>query len=428
MEPSISVEHLSKRFRRRGVDRPTSLKEAILTLNFRTHGELFWGLRDVTFSVPKGRTVGVVGKNGAGKSTLLRMIGGVIKPDEGSVAVQGRIGALLDLGAGLSDDLTGRENIFLGGVIAGMTRVEVRARFDDIVSFAELEDVIDDPIRIYSSGMRMRLAFAVAAHIDPDILLIDEVLAVGDGAFQRKCLDRIRQFKASGCTIFLVSHEAAQVRALCDEVVLLKQGRLLAFGPTQGVMDQYEALTEGRTYTPEARDMPEVASPSGGKLSLGVNRFGSQEVQITATRVLNDQGRPTRCILGGDGLIVEIEYHARRPAPSPRASVGIYLPDGTACLDTNTAISGLELPNLSGRGALRLKIDRLDLAAGDYFINVGLYERDWDHTYDCHNLVYPLQVIGAAGSGKGALNPPHRWELLGAQDAREPVPEPARST
>ncbi|MDB5417037.1 MAG: transporter related [Phenylobacterium sp.] len=419
MDPVV-VQNLGKRFRRRGVDRPSSFKEAVLTLKLRIPAEEFWGLRDISFSVPAGRTIGIVGKNGAGKSTLLRLIGGVITPDEGDVAVHGRIGALLDLGAGLSDDLTGRENIFLSGVIAGMTRAEVGARFDSIVAFAELEDVLDDPIRIYSSGMRLRLAFAVAAHIDPDILLIDEVLAVGDAAFHRKCLERIRRFKASGCTIFLVSHEATQVRALCDQVILLRQGRMLSFGPTHGVMDQYEALVEGRTQSPGRQDVPDRKIAGGGKLTMGVTRFGTQQVQIEAVRVLNHENAPTNCIVSGDGIIVEVDYHAKQPALSPNVSIGVHLPDGIACLDTNTQIGGLELPNLSGRGTLRLTIGRLDLCGGDYFVNVGLYERDWDHTYDCHELVYPLRVIGA-NSGRGIMNPPNRWERVGPAESAEPL-------
>ena len=248
MHGSIVVKGLGKRFMRQGIDRPTSLKEALLTGFRAAPAEHFWGLRDISFTVPKGRTVGVVGKNGAGKSTLLRLIGGVGKPEEGFVEVHGRIGALLDLGAGLTDDLTGRENIFIAGVIAGMSRAQVASRFDAIVEFAELDEFIDSPIRIYSTGMRMRLAFAVAAHTDPEILLIDEVLVVGDLAFQHRCLARIAEIKASGCTIFLVSHVSSQVHALCDDVLFLKQGRMVAYGPTAEVMSMYEASTMAATF------------------------------------------------------------------------------------------------------------------------------------------------------------------------------------
>jgi len=183
VDHAIVATSLGKRFARHGYDRPSTLKEMILRGNPTDRTPQFWGLRDVSFSIRKGRAVGVVGRNGAGKSTLLRLVGGVGRPDQGQVTVRGRIGAILDLGAGLTGDLTGRENIFILGVLAGMTRAEVKARMADIIRFAELEQFVDDPVRIYSSGMRMRLAFAVAAHIDPDVLLLDEVLAVGDASF-----------------------------------------------------------------------------------------------------------------------------------------------------------------------------------------------------------------------------------------------------
>ena len=221
MRGAILVERLGKRFPRR--DSGESRRKAAAS-------GYFWGLSGIDLCIPAGRSVGVVGKNGAGKSTLLRLIGGVGTPDTGRVAAAGRIGAILDLGVGLSDDLTGRENAYVAGVIAGMTRAEVRSRFDAIVSFAELEEFIDSPLRTYSSGMRMRLAFSVAVHIDPDILLVDEALAVGDIAFQRKCLTRIAEIKGSGCTIVMVSHDMDHLRTLSDDVLYLAGGRAVAFG------------------------------------------------------------------------------------------------------------------------------------------------------------------------------------------------------
>ncbi len=207
--------------------------------------ERFWGLRDVSFTVGAGKTVGIIGSNGSGKSTLLRLIGGVGKPDTGRIDVQGRIGALLDLGAGFHPDLTGRENAVLAGILNGLTRRQVMDRFDSIVAFAEVEEALDNPIRTYSSGMQLRLAFAVAVHTEPDILLIDEVLSVGDMAFQRKCLDRIAQFKASGCSILLVSHVGSTVQDLCDEAVWLNGGRLMAQGLADDVVRQYTAHSGG---------------------------------------------------------------------------------------------------------------------------------------------------------------------------------------
>ena len=226
---AIVVEDLGKRFRRYPADRPRTLKETVVRGLRRTRPvDDFWALRDISFSVAPGRMVGVVGPNGAGKSTLLRLVGGVGRVDEGQVKVNGRIGALLDLGAGFHPDLTGRENVYINGVVAGLTRGQVADRFADIVEFAELEEFIDSPLRTYSTGMHMRLGFAVAVHTDPDILLIDEILAVGDLAFQRKCLDRIDQFRARGCTILLVSHDTPSLRRLGDEVLGLRRGELMA--------------------------------------------------------------------------------------------------------------------------------------------------------------------------------------------------------
>jgi lipopolysaccharide transport system ATP-binding protein len=205
------------------------------------HVERFWALNDVSFTVGKGRSIGVIGSNGSGKSTLLRLIGGVGRPDSGQIEVRGHLGALLDLGAGFHPELTGRENAILAGVLNGLTRRQVLARFDEIVAFAEIEEAIDNPMRTYSSGMQMRLGFSVAVHTDPEILLIDEVLSVGDIAFQRKCLDRIGRFKSAGCSIVFVSHDGDTVRELCDEAIWLDHGRLVERGTAADVVGSYSA-------------------------------------------------------------------------------------------------------------------------------------------------------------------------------------------
>ncbi|MET4045467.1 lipopolysaccharide transport system ATP-binding protein [Bradyrhizobium sp. RT6a] len=415
MRASIIVKGVSKQFRRPSGDRLTSFKESVLT-GFRS-GEMhtFWALRDVSFTVPAGRMVGVVGKNGAGKSTLLRLIGGVGQPTEGLIDVHGRVGALLDLNAGLTDDLTGRENIFIAGVIAGMTRAEVRGCYDSIVAFAELESFIEMPIRTYSSGMRMRLAFSVAAHMSPDVLLIDEVLAVGDLHFQRKCLERIAAIKASGATIFLVSHDSSQVRALCDEVLLLKQGKVVAYGPTQAVMDLYES-----DALPELVDRPETSVeverlPGGKLLQHGVNRSGSQEVQIRAVRLLHPNGAFARSIVSGAGLAVEFDLLAHNPVQAALASVTIHTDDESPCLDTNTEVGGVDLSVLTGLTTLRLAFDRLDLAGGNYSISVGVYQQGWQGIYDHHYHCYDFSVVGPH-SGKGFMNPPSAWSRIFAAD------------
>jgi lipopolysaccharide transport system ATP-binding protein len=239
---TIIVDRLGKQFRRYHHDRPWTFQEAFQRgLRRIKPVECFWALRDISFAVGAGRMVGIIGRNGAGKSTLLRLLSGVGRPSEGRVMVRGKIDALLDLGAGFHADLTGRENVFISGVVNGLTRREVARQFDSIVAFAELEEFIDFPLRTYSTGMQMRLAFAVATHTHPSLLFIDEVLAVGDVAFQRKCLERIARFKAEGCTIMLISHDSKLVGELCDEALWLHAGRLIAHGAASVVVDQYLA-------------------------------------------------------------------------------------------------------------------------------------------------------------------------------------------
>ncbi len=243
MGGTIIVEGLSKRFRHWQPDRAMTLQEVFQRgLRFRRR-EHFWALADVTFQVNPGRMVGVIGFNGAGKSTLLRLVAGVGIPTAGRVEVHGRVGAILDLGVGFHPELTGRENIFVSGVSSGLLRREVAERFDSIVAFSELEEFLDYPLRTYSTGMHVRLAFAVASHIQPEVLLIDEVLAVGDLGFQKKCMDRLVSFKESGCTGMIVSHAPDAVRQLCDEAIWLDHGRIVTHGPAEDVVAQYVKAT-----------------------------------------------------------------------------------------------------------------------------------------------------------------------------------------
>jgi lipopolysaccharide transport system ATP-binding protein len=411
MPDAIVVQSLSKSFRRYHADRPTTLKEALLRgLRRMAPAERFWALTDVSFSIAPGRMVGVVGPNGAGKSTLLRLIGGVGRPDQGSVEAHGRIGALLDLWAGFHPDLTGRENAFVNGVIAGLTRHEMAQRFDSIVAFAELEEFIDNPLRTYSTGMQMRLGFAVAVHTDPEILLIDEILAVGDLAFQRKCLDRIAQFKAQGCTIILVSHDTNSIQQLCDEALWLRRGKLVAYGPADVVTNQYaeEMSAETRRRTPATH--PVMRTPGGAELRINENRFGSMEMEIVAVRLLDTAGFPITELDSGDPLRVEIEYLAPEPVQAPIFGVTISREDGFICYETSTVGAGLTLPTIQGREKVALQLERLDLNGGQYHVDVGVHEREWAYAYDYHWHVYPL-IIHPTGGEKGILHPPHRWEM-----------------
>jgi lipopolysaccharide transport system ATP-binding protein len=411
MSYPIVAQGVGKQFRRYHSNRPRKLTKALLrgwdSIKPVDH---FWALRDVNFKIASGQMVGMLGPNGAGKSTLLRLIGGVTRPDEGTITTRGRIGALLELGSNFHPDLTGRENTFISGVIAGLTRQEVAQRFDSIVAFAQLENFIDSPLRTYSSGMQMRLAFSVAVHTDPEILLIDEVLMVGDISFQRKCLDRIAQFKADGCTIVLVSHFTDLIEQLCDEVLWLHGGRLVAHGPTKVVVDQYisEMMAETRRRTPTAQ--PIVHTVMGAELRSNENRFGSLDVEITQVSLLNEHGQPIAELKTGEPLCIELIYRSAQSIEAPIFSVTISREDGTICYDTNTAAIGLILPPSQGQGRIALRFDRLDLNGGQYYIDVGVYEQNWAYAYDYHWHVYPL-LIHPIGADKGILRPPCRWEV-----------------
>jgi lipopolysaccharide transport system ATP-binding protein len=236
----IEAQNIGKKFRRYSGDRPYTLQEAVVKgLRGMRPIEYQWALRQVNFDVKKGMMLGVIGHNGAGKSTLLRLLGHIGLPDEGSLSVRGTVGGLLEIGAGFHSDLTGTENVYVNAIISGLLRSEVDDLFEDIVAFAELEDVIDEPLRTYSTGMKMRLGFAIAAHTDPDILLIDEVLAVGDASFRQKCIERIRQFKKRGKTIVYVSHDIQQVQMICDEVIQLQNGKIVQHGEPKQVVSTY---------------------------------------------------------------------------------------------------------------------------------------------------------------------------------------------
>ncbi|WP_449417237.1 ABC transporter ATP-binding protein [Phormidium nigroviride] len=404
----IIVEGLGKRFSKFSAKKPKTIMEAALSGMRRLNPEArFWALRDVSFTVPPGKMLGVIGRNGAGKSTLLLLVGGIGKPDEGKIIVNPRIGGLLDLGAGFHRDLTGRENVFVGGVVAGLTRQEVARRFDDIVEFAEMGQFIDSPMRTYSTGMQMRLGFSVAVHTDPKVLLIDEFISVGDVAFQAKCLQRMSEIKSSGCAIMLVSQNPRQIEQLCDDAIWLKEGKILMYGDPKMVAAQYAADMGIDTQQLSLTQSPQVAkifSPIESREN-SENRVGTGEVEITSVRLL-----PVAEIRSGDRLDVEIEYIALEPIPSPIFTVNISREDGKVCFDANTEKMQVNIPQIQGRGKIKLRIDRLDLGGGEYFVNVGVYKEKWGYPYDFHWQVYPL-IVNAAIDYRTILWPPCRWEI-----------------
>lgn len=391
-EPRIEVRNLGKRFRSRGGKRSRSL----------------WAIRGVDFQLGSGEVLGVMGGNGAGKSTLLRMLGGLGRPSEGEVRVRGRIGALLELGGGFLGDLTGRENAILAGVVAGLLRSEIEERMEAIVAFAELEAFIDEPVRNYSSGMTMRLAFSVAVHTDPGVLLVDEFLAVGDLAFQAKCRRRIEAMRSDGCAIVMVSQGMEPIRTLCDRAIWLREGRVAGEGEAGRVAGLYEEEMRLETLRRTPKKASKVLA-DGQQLEARRNRFGSGDGEIGRVRLV-----PGPVMSSGGALAVEIDFIAHARLPSPVFVVTVTDRSGSVCLDLNTQSARAPVPDLEGGGSIRLEVDRLDLAEGEYRLSVGMFRGDWKHAYDFHWASYPLRVEGLPG-GKGSMAPPVRWTMEGGE-------------
>jgi lipopolysaccharide transport system ATP-binding protein len=398
----IIVENLGKSFARYHAEKPKTIMAAALSGWRRIRPiEAFWALREVSFSVAPGEMLGIIGHNGAGKSTLLQLLGKITRPTEGRIQIKGRIGALLDLGAGFHGDLTGRENVLCSAIVAGLKRPAAKAQLDEIVAFAELDGFIDNPVRTYSTGMMMRLAFSTAIHTQPEVLLVDEFLSVGDLAFQTKCLQRIQAMKQQGTSIVLISHSVKQVQDLCDRALWLRQGEVVAYGSPQVVAGQYKTAmqTQTRALTP---DLPAQLTRSGQELKINQNRFGSLEAEITDVVISPSS------VQNGQRCGIEIHYSTKKPIASPHFSVSITRPDGSVCLDTNTEILKFPVKEIKASGKITLVIDRLDLTGGEYFVNVGIFERKWDYAYDYHWHVYGM-TIGATVSEAGMLAPPMRW-------------------
>jgi lipopolysaccharide transport system ATP-binding protein len=420
MRPVIEASNVTKTFRRHRPDRPHTFQE-VLARGFKgiRSTERFWALRDVSFTVAPGRAVGIIGTNGSGKSTLLRLVGGVGKVDLGSVKVAGRIGALLDLGSGFHPDLTGRENAILNGVLNGLTRREVLRRLDDIVAFAEVEQFIDNPMRTYSSGMQMRLAFATAVHTNPDVLLTDEVLSVGDAAFQRKCLARIEQFKADGCSILLVSHDLTVVESLCDEALWLHAGRLMAHGSVPEVIRAYEAhLGHSVEPAPVAEtntsihvvpsSVPPVPAERRGAIP-GATQCVSADLTISSVGLTDIDGHPLEELRSGQPLRVVIDFQVPASMPASVFRVRVVREDGLVCYDLSTEESGINCSTRVGVGQVALVLDRVDLNTGRYCVDVWTYTRGETRRNERHLSAGSLVVVGD-GAHEAVLNVPHRWE------------------
>jgi len=418
--PLVELRHVSRRFVKRA-ERHRSFQDLFIRMlrGRRPEQDVFWPLNEVSFAVYPGDSIGVIGPNGAGKSTLLKLITGILEPTGGEMYVHGRISSLLELGAGFQPDLTGRENIYLNGSIYGLSRKEIDARLDAIIAYAELGDFIDTPVKHYSSGMHVRLGFAVAIHTEPDLLLVDEVLAVGDVAFQRKCLHSIQQYRDRGGTLFLVSHDLDTVQSICKRVIWLEDGDIQADGaPTDVAMAylNHVAQTE-QEKSLQATDSSADLAESG--------RWGTGKVRITAVDLLDAAGQPSIVFYSGGQLSIRLHYESRESVTNPVFGLAIYHDSGAHIAGPNTRFGGLEIPRLKPVGSVTYTIPALPLLEGQYAISVAVVNSADSETYDYHDRRYPFQVHpGQANERYGLITLGGEWRLDASAELAQAVPAP----
>ncbi len=366
--------------------------------------EAFEALKGVSFSIPKGRTVSLIGENGSGKSTLLKMLAGISKPTEGKLEINGRVSALIELGAGFHPEISGRENIFINGVILGLSKKEIQKRYDEIVKFAELEEFIENPVKTYSSGMYMRLGFSIAINVDPDILLIDEVLAVGDASFVPKCLDRIMEFKRQGKTIIFVSHDLSAVERISDEVIWIKDGEIEKRGYPKKVVDAYlEYIGKRDTEKATQRHEEEVAGATADK------RWGSKEIEISNVRMRDEKGVEKYIYDYDEPLTVEFDVTAHSEEDDFVFGIGVFNTEGVHCYGSNTYIENFRSKNINGKGSVKVTIPALNLINGSYYLDVAAHKRD-GYPFDYHHFLYTFKVTSIHQDvGIGRID--HAWEF-----------------
>lgn len=358
----------------------------------RGNPDAFWALRDVSFCVKQGEVLGIIGANGAGKSTLLSILAGTMFPTVGAVRTAGAISSLLELGAGFHPDLTGRENVYLYGATMGLTRAAMMRRMDAIIEFAGLRIFIDQPVKHYSSGMYVRLGFAVAVEVDPDILLIDEVLAVGDAVFQRKCLKQMAEFRARGKTMLIISHDLHAIQAISTRIIFLDHGRIMGDGDPARVVGDYETLMQSRGSSDLRRE------------------WGSREAELSAIELRDESGSPATHFRAGGRLSAIIRYRAASRIEAPVFGYAIADPQGRVICGDNTQIEQAYIPFIEGNGEIILDIDQLPLAAGNYLMSFSLHSAD--HSVNYHRLDHAFPVVISGGKQvDGCCYIPCRWSM-----------------
>jgi len=410
---AINVDHVTRIYQKYSAQhRFKTFKSAIVKGDFFKSlrpDELITALDNVNFEVEKGTTFGVIGENGSGKSTLLKVITGIAKPTSGSVKVDGKVSALIELGAGFHPEISGRENIFINGIMLGLSKKEITEKFDDIVRFAELEEFIDAPVKTYSSGMHMRLGFSVAINVNPDILLIDEVLAVGDASFVPKCLDRIDDFRRRKKTILFVSHDLSTVEKICDRVIWLKHGKIQTMGEPKRIVDAYLQDVAGKQEEDFERRQQEVEVEESFEEERRENRWGKREIEIKKVRLKNLDGIEKHVYSPDEGMVIEMDVMAYSQIKDFVFGIAINNPKGICCYGTNTQMEEFKAQFIEGKGQIVFQIDKLGLINGTYYLDVAAHKKD-GYPYDYHRNLYSF-MISSTKKDVGILRPVHSWKF-----------------
>lgn len=409
----IQVNNLSKKFRIQN-GKYTTLKEKLIFWG-KSKQEEHWALKNVSLHIHKGETIGLMGRNGSGKSTLLKILSKILFPSSGNMSISGRVSSLLELGAGFHPDFTGLENIYMNASILGLSKREIDSKLKEIIEFSELHEYIDRPVRIYSSGMYMRLAFSIAISVDPDILLIDEVLAVGDTAFQNKCMNKIKELKGQGITIVIVTHDNGVIEKLCDKAVWLHQGELVEIGRPKDVINKYlVALSDMENARLQQEDQAsdrqsEIEVPSVSEHQSTENRWGNRHIEITSLRLLDPNGQPRKSFSCGSPLEIEIAYRVNKENEDVVFGIGMFTPDNICCYGTNTYIDKWEMTGLGQEGKVYCRIEKLSLVPGEYLLDVAIH-KDNGEPYDYWSRQFRFQVNSDV-QDTGIARQFHTWAI-----------------
>ena len=403
-QPIVRLENLSKRFESVS-ENPRSFLEMLISRfspgkdkSAKPETSPLWAVKDVNLEVKPGESLGILGRNGSGKSTLLKLITRIIRPTNGRVLINGRVSALLELGAGFHSDLTGRENINLNASLLGLDNQYIDAHFDSIVAFSELESFIDTPVKYYSSGMYMRLGFSIAVHVQTQILIIDEILAVGDQSFQSKCVNRIYEMKRQGVTIILVSHSLDVMRKLCSRLIWMERGEIRANGSPEELIQQYLMYLHEREHHTSL------------KTEADFERLGTCEIEITSIRLLDAEEKERNNFITGEPLTIEINFTAHKMIREPEFGLAIYRQDGLQINGPNTRFSGFHIDQVEGDGKVYYHIHQLPLLPAEYLLSVAVHDSRYTLTYDHHVKAYKFQVdSGGTREIFGLIEMPATW-------------------